>query len=127
MLGPAGAVCYTSKPLLVVPEPLLVAQHTLLWCPRPRVLTARASVAVVLPSCPDVPTPPVQEDAQELADPIRLARLIKQYSQFIQFPIKLWSAKKEAKQVSVFVDRQCKAMEAAVCVSLSLQCVYACR
>jgi hypothetical protein len=41
----------------------------------------------------------LQEDAQELADPIRLARLIKQYSQFIQFPIKLWSAKKEAKQV----------------------------
>ena len=41
----------------------------------------------------------LQEDAQELADPVRLARLIKQYSQFIQFPIKLWSAKKEAKQV----------------------------
>lgn len=55
-----------------------------------------------------------QEDAQELADPIRLARLIKQYSQFIQFPIKLWSAKKEAKQVSVCVDRQeGKAVEAA--------------
>ena len=41
----------------------------------------------------------LQEDAQELADPVRLARLIKQYSQFIQFPIKLWSARKEAKQV----------------------------
>jgi hypothetical protein len=40
-----------------------------------------------------------QEDAQELADPIRLAKLIKQYSQFIQFPIKLYSSRKEAKQV----------------------------
>jgi len=44
-------------------------------------------------------SPSPQEDAQELADPVRLARLIKQYSQFIQFPIKLWSARKEAKQV----------------------------
>jgi HSP90 family molecular chaperone len=46
-----------------------------------------------------------QEDAQELADPVRLARLIKQYSQFIQFPIKLWSAKKEAKQVRMTLLR----------------------
>lgn len=41
----------------------------------------------------------MQEDAAELADPIRLAKLIKQYSQFIQFPIKLWSSRKEAKQI----------------------------
>ena len=41
----------------------------------------------------------LKEDAAELADPIRLARLIKQYSQFIQFPIKLYSATKEPKQV----------------------------
>ncbi|KIY93067.1 heat shock protein 90kDa beta [Monoraphidium neglectum] len=41
----------------------------------------------------------LKEDAQELADPVRLARLIKQYSQFIQFPIKLYSATKEPKQV----------------------------
>ncbi|WIA10769.1 hypothetical protein OEZ85_010938 [Tetradesmus obliquus] len=41
----------------------------------------------------------LKEDAQELADPIRLAKLIKQYSQFIQFPIKLYSSRKEAKQV----------------------------
>jgi hypothetical protein len=40
----------------------------------------------------------LKEDAAELADPIRLARLIKQYSQFIQFPIKLYSATKEPKQ-----------------------------
>ena len=30
---------------------------------------------------------------------MRLARLIKQYSQFIQFPIKLWSARKEPKSI----------------------------
>ncbi len=41
----------------------------------------------------------LKEDAAELSDPIRLARLIKQYSQFIQFPIKLYSATKEPKQV----------------------------
>lgn len=41
----------------------------------------------------------LKEDAQELADPVRLAKLIKQYSQFIQFPIKLYSARKEAQQV----------------------------
>eukprot|EP00877_Chromochloris_zofingiensis_P012141 jgi/Chrzof1/7180/Cz02g13300.t1 len=41
----------------------------------------------------------LKEDAQELADPVRLARLIKQYSQFIQFPIKLYNARKEPKKV----------------------------
>nr|QBB20010.1 heat shock protein hsp90-C2 [Ettlia sp. YC001] len=41
----------------------------------------------------------LKEDAAELADPIRIAKLIKQYSQFIQFPIKLYSPRKEAKQV----------------------------
>lgn len=30
-----------------------------------------------------------------MADPVKLARLIKQYSQFISFPIKLYSMKKE--------------------------------
>ncbi len=42
----------------------------------------------------------LKEDAVELADHVRLNRLIKQYSQFITFPIKLYSPKKEAKQVS---------------------------
>jgi heat shock protein beta len=41
----------------------------------------------------------LQEDAQELADPVRIAKLIKQYSQFIQFPIKLYAPSREAKQV----------------------------
>ncbi|KAF8068330.1 HSP90-5 [Scenedesmus sp. PABB004] len=39
----------------------------------------------------------LKEDAVELADPVRLAKLIKQYSQFIQFPIKLYSSRKEPK------------------------------
>lgn len=41
----------------------------------------------------------LKEDAQELADPVRLAKLIKQYSQFISFPIKLYSSRKEPKKV----------------------------
>ncbi|GFH24510.1 HATPase_c domain-containing protein, partial [Haematococcus lacustris] len=41
----------------------------------------------------------LKEDAQELADPIRLSRLIKQYSQFISFPIKLYNMKKEPAKV----------------------------
>jgi HSP90 family molecular chaperone len=64
----------------------------------------------------------LQEDAQELADPIRLARLIKQYSQFIQFPIKLWSAKKEAKQVRPSTALHCTA---ARC--LAQHCTALCR
>lgn len=42
----------------------------------------------------------LKEDAQELADPVRLARLIKQYSQFISFPIKLFSMRKEPIKVA---------------------------
>jgi heat shock protein beta len=42
----------------------------------------------------------LKEDAQELGDPVRLSRLIKQYSQFISFPIKLYSSKKEPFKVS---------------------------
>jgi heat shock protein beta len=41
----------------------------------------------------------LKEDAAELADPAMLSRLIKQYSQFISFPIKLYSPKKDPKKV----------------------------
>ena len=41
----------------------------------------------------------LKEDAAELADPAMLSRLIKQYSQFISFPIKLFSPKKDPKKV----------------------------
>ena len=52
----------------------------------------------------------LKEDAAELADPVRLARLIKQYSQFIAFPIKLWAPSKEAKSV---VDAEATAKKQA--------------
>ncbi|KAF5832971.1 heat shock protein 90C [Dunaliella salina] len=42
----------------------------------------------------------LKEDAAEFADPVKLSRLIKQYSQFISFPIKLYSAKKEPRKVT---------------------------
>lgn len=54
-----------------------------------------------LPACPDRVTLHLKEDAAELADPVRLARLIKQYSQFISFPIKLYSMKKEPIKVGL--------------------------
>eukprot|EP00195_Chlamydomonas_chlamydogama_P008026 CAMPEP_0202897914 /NCGR_PEP_ID=MMETSP1392-20130828/6552_1 /ASSEMBLY_ACC=CAM_ASM_000868 /TAXON_ID=225041 /ORGANISM="Chlamydomonas chlamydogama, Strain SAG 11-48b" /LENGTH=777 /DNA_ID=CAMNT_0049583681 /DNA_START=134 /DNA_END=2467 /DNA_ORIENTATION=- len=41
----------------------------------------------------------LKEDAAEMADQVMLQRLIKQYSQFISFPIKLYSSKKEPKKV----------------------------
>jgi heat shock protein beta len=47
----------------------------------------------------------LKEDAQELGDPVRLSRLIKQYSQFISFPIKLYSSKKEPFKVSKRAER----------------------
>ena len=53
----------------------------------------------------------LKEDAQELADPVRLARLIKMYSQFIQFPIKLYSSKKEPQEVTDEVATQKKQEE----------------
>jgi heat shock protein beta len=41
----------------------------------------------------------LKEDAVELADAAKLGALIKQYSEFIQFPIKLWAPKTEYEQV----------------------------
>ncbi|KAK9839204.1 hypothetical protein WJX81_001136 [Elliptochloris bilobata] len=41
----------------------------------------------------------LKEDAVELADAAKLGELVKQYSEFIQFPIKLWSSKTEYDQV----------------------------
>lgn len=40
----------------------------------------------------------LKEDAVELADAAKLGVLVKQYSEFIQFPIKLWSTKTEYDQ-----------------------------
>ena len=41
----------------------------------------------------------LKEDAKDLADAQKLSNLIKQYSEFIQFPIKLWQSKTEYDQV----------------------------
>jgi heat shock protein beta len=57
----------------------------------------------------------LKEDAKEMADPVRLARLIRQYSQFIQFPIELWQATKESRTITddaATAERQ-KAADAA--------------
>jgi heat shock protein 90kDa beta len=59
----------------------------------------------------------LKEDAKEMADPVRLARLIRQYSQFIQFPIELWQATKEPRTVTdeaATAERQKAADEAAL-------------
>lgn len=40
----------------------------------------------------------LKEDATELADPAKLSSLIKQYSEFISFPIKLWETKRTPRQ-----------------------------
>lgn len=41
----------------------------------------------------------LKEDAEDLLEEASLARLIKQYSEFISFPIKLWSKQRVPKQV----------------------------
>ena len=40
----------------------------------------------------------LKDDAVELADAGKLGSLVKQYSEFIQFPIKLWSSTTEYDQ-----------------------------
>lgn len=42
----------------------------------------------------------LKEDAKELADEKKLGELIKQYSEFIQFPIRLWQSKVKSEDVS---------------------------
>lgn len=41
----------------------------------------------------------VKEDCEDLLEDMELSRLIKQYSEFISFPIKLWSKQRVPKQV----------------------------
>ena len=41
----------------------------------------------------------VKEDAADIADAAKLSSLIKQYSEFISFPIKLWTTKQNSKEV----------------------------
>ncbi len=41
----------------------------------------------------------LKEDAKELADEKKLGELIKQYSEFIQFPIRLWQSSVKTEEV----------------------------
>lgn len=41
----------------------------------------------------------LKEDAADIADAAKLSSLIKQYSEFISFPIKLWTTKQNSKEV----------------------------
>lgn len=41
----------------------------------------------------------LKEDAKELCDDKKLGQLIKQYSEFIQFPIRLWQSNTKTEQV----------------------------
>lgn len=43
----------------------------------------------------------LKEDAKELADDKKLGELIKQYSEFIQFPIRLWQSKVKTEEVLI--------------------------
>lgn len=45
----------------------------------------------------------LKEDCKDLADPVKVSSLIKQYSEFISFPIRLWATKQNPKEV---VDEQ---------------------
>lgn len=44
----------------------------------------------------------LKEDALEFAESSRLCQLVKTYSEFISFPIKVYSEKQEPKQVLAF-------------------------
>ena len=48
----------------------------------------------------------LKQDAKELAEGQKLGSLIKQYSEFIQFPIKLWASKTEYEQVRLNPPRR---------------------
>lgn len=52
----------------------------------------------------------LKEDASELAEDAKLSTLIKQYSEFISFPIKLWTSKQDPVQV---VDEEATAKKQA--------------
>ena len=41
----------------------------------------------------------LKEEDRDLADEKQLAALVKQYSEFIQFPIKLWQSSEKTEQV----------------------------
>ena len=58
----------------------------------------------------------LKEDAKELTDDKKLGQLIKQYSEFIQFPIQLWQSKVKSEQVR----RSCVVLRSILSLSESL-------
>ena len=59
----------------------------------------------------------LKEDAAEMASPAKLQTLIKQYSQFIQFPIRLWNSRQETDQVLPATLVQSQALRGCVCLT----------
>lgn len=46
----------------------------------------------------------LKEDSKEMADDKKLGSLIKQYSEFIQFPIRLWQSSVKNEEVRAFMS-----------------------
>lgn len=76
----------------------------------------------------------VKEDCADLLEEMELSRLIKQYSEFISFPIQLWSKQRVPKQVEdeeatkkaqEFADKKAKD-EGKVCTAALLHCIFDC-
>ena len=59
----------------------------------------------------------LKEDAAEMASPNKLQGLIKQYSQFIQFPIRLWNSRQETDQVPAALPASSRARALPGCSS----------
>lgn len=76
----------------------------------------------------------MKEDCADLVEEMELSRLIKQYSEFISFPIQLWSKQRVPKQVEdeeatkkaqEFADKKAKD-EGKVCPAALLHCLRDC-
>lgn len=71
----------------------------------------------------------LKEDAEEMLEESKISQLIKQYSEFISFPIKLWSKDRVPKQVEdtaatktaqEFADKKALETETVCCTILPL-------
>ena len=68
----------------------------------------------------------LKPDALELADDKKLGALIKQYSEFIAFPIKLWAVESVPEQVRCAAKTACEVQRCAVLFLLCLSCLLYC-
>lgn len=67
----------------------------------------------------------LKEDADEYLDDDRVEELIKQYSEFIRFPIKLWKTTEEPIQVGLVRKRDQFVVTVSVYYKLSGKCGWA--